>query len=203
MCGLMCASALAWKYLGSTSVGKTTRGLALSVLLGLGLGLGSVMLPVPPVDIASLSSVFGNRTDGGEAAVVSRWNLLHALKQKIAQHPIMGSGFGAAVPVDRSTHRQTKRRSLYHHRLWMGHCWLEHWVKFGLIGIPLMLGLSVRSDGASGNGCWEIWLRIAGVSVLAALAAIRVFTPYLNHPLGITVLLFGEAFVERGKRMLQ
>ena len=203
--GLCCAAIVGWKFMRSTKQQSihAMRGIAVSILLGLGLGLGSVMLPIPPVDIASLSSVFGKRADGGEAAVVSRWNLLNALKEKISQHPILGSGFGASVTYETKDPRIVKQSGGIYTTTAFEWGWLEHWVKFGLIGIPLMLGIICSLGWRIWKSSWDLWLRISGISVLCALATIHIFTPYLNHPLGIAVLIFGEAFVERGKRMLQ
>jgi GT2 family glycosyltransferase len=182
---------------------KPIKQFAIAGLIGICLSLGSVMIPIPPVDIASLSSVFGNRADGGEAAVVSRWNLLSSLEQKIRQHPIIGSGFGAVVTYQTKDPRIVKQTGGTYTTYAYEWGWLEHWVKFGLIGIPLMAWLVFSLAYRLWKSPWSLEVRISSVAILAALAAIHVFTPYLNHPLGISVLLFGEALVERGKRMVQ
>jgi hypothetical protein len=41
---------------------------------------------------------------------------------------------------------------------------------------------------------------VGWVGTLAAVAAIHVFTPYLNHPLGILMIIGGEGMKERYKK---
>jgi hypothetical protein len=74
--------------------------------------------------------------------------------------------------------------------------WLEHWIKFGILGVPLMLwivvGLAVR--------LWKqetmpFWLRVGSVSSLVGLMVVHAFTPYLNHPLGFLFLFVGEGIL--------
>lgn len=179
------------------------KALAASLGLGLLLGIGSVMLPFPPVDIASLSAVFGSRTDGAEAAVVSRWNLLTAVEQKIGQHPVVGSGFGATVTYETKDPRIVKQTGGTYTTYAYEWGWLEHWVKFGLVGIPLMAWIVLSLMWRIWKTVWGLEVRISAVAGLVVLVAIHVFTPYLNHPLGIAVLVFGEALVERSRRMVQ
>ncbi|MCC7357267.1 glycosyltransferase [Candidatus Uhrbacteria bacterium] len=199
--GVACAFGLTYKF---CSISKkqwkyAARGISLSVILGICLGIGSVILPLPPVDMASLSAVIGNRTDGGEAAVISRWNLLSSLKQKIALHPIVGSGFGATVTYETKDPRIIHQSGGTYTTSTFEWGWLEHWVKFGIIGIPLMMWIVSSIAWRVWRSSWDIWLRISGITIVVMLSAIHVFTPYLNHPLGISVILFIEACIERGK----
>jgi hypothetical protein len=67
--------------------------------------------------------------------------------------------------------------------------WLEHWIKFGILGIPLILALLIFLGLRLWRTRASLWMRLAGVITLVTLGAVHVFTPYLNHPLGFVVLM--------------
>lgn len=179
-----------------------------SVLAAMGLAAlilaATVAFPVPHVDVGSLKGLFGSRGSTTDAAAESRWSLLPVLEAKIRQAPILGSGFGATV-----TYKSKDPRILANNPDGMYTTpafewgWLEHWVKFGIVGIPVMLWLLVSLAWRSWNLDQERWIRTAIVSSIVALAALHIFTPYLNHPLGFTVLLAIEAFIEWDRRRSQ
>ena len=60
----------------------------------------------------------------------------------------------------------------------------------GLIGLMYHIGRRLYCK-ATGNP-----LALAAFAALAALTAINVFTPYLNHPLGLGMLILGT-FISR------
>jgi len=178
---------LLWK--NQISWWKRFRGPMTAVAAGMVIIAGVLAVPLPPVNIASFANVFGSRASAGEAAVVSRWNLMPILWRKIMEHPFLGSGFGASV-----TYRTVDPRILADHAdgkyttyafEWG---WLEHWIKFGIFG-PLLIAYLLLSLGFR---VWRLeeplWLRLSCVSSLIALATLHFFTPYLNHPLGIGFL---------------
>jgi len=182
---------------------RATKYLGTILVLGFTIAIGSVIIPLPPVGWGSLGSVLGSRTSGDEAAVISRWNLLEVLKHKIGEHPILGSGFGATVTFETKDPRIVSQSGGTYTTYAFEWGWLEHWVKFGIIGIPLMAWIVISLARRIWHSHYDLWIRAAGVSMIFALAMIHVFTPYLNHPLGFTVLLFGEALIERSRRLIQ
>ncbi len=149
--------------------------------------------PIPPVPYANMVQLFGQRTNLSGAAAVSRWNLLPVLDKKIVEHPFLGSGFGATV-----TYKTDDPRILTDHPNGMYTTyafewgWLAHWVKFGILGIPLIAYLLF----SLGFRIWKLkdplWLRTGAVAALTALAVVHIFTPYLNHPLGFLYFFIGE-----------
>jgi hypothetical protein len=184
-----------WRWLGRVLI---PVGLALTVIFV------TVAFPVPYVNVGSLKDLFGSRGSTTDAAAESRWNLLPVLVDKIKTEPILGSGFGATV-----TYRSQDPRILAQHPdgLYTTAAfewgWLEHWVKFGIIGIPVMLWLLVSLAIRSWKLEQERWIRTAIVSSIVALGVLHIFTPYLNHPLGFTVLLSIEAFIEWDRTRLR
>jgi hypothetical protein len=152
-----------------------------AVIAGTLLTAALVLFPIPKTGGASLLDVLRARADTGEAAASTRWVLLPALVEKIKQHPLLGSGFGATVSyASKDPHiLQMTQGGLYTtYAFEWG--WLEHWIKFGILGVPLMLwivvGLAVR--------LWKqetmpFWLRVGSVSSLVGLMVVHAFTPYL------------------------
>jgi hypothetical protein len=153
--------------------------------------------PIPRVSVASLGDLFGSRTDvKNEAAAASRWNLMPVLWHKILEHPILGSGFGATVTYKSEDPRilaQTGSGEYTTYAFEWG--WLEHWIKFGILGIPMMLWLLISLGLRVRKQKTDFWLRVGFVSSLVALAVLHFFTPYLNHPLGFLYFFVGEAII--------
>jgi N-acetylglucosaminyl-diphospho-decaprenol L-rhamnosyltransferase len=181
---------------GIRGVFRSAMRSVITVIIAVLIIAATVFFPIPRVDVGSLASLFGSRGSASDAAAESRWNLLPVLVSKIKQAPILGSGFGATV-----TYKSKDPRILAQNPdgLYTTHAfewgWLEHWIKFGILGIPVMLWLVASL-------AWRIWrtkaswsIRASFVATLAAVAALHVFTPYLNHPLGFGFLLAMEGFI--------
>jgi len=156
----------------------------------------TLALPLPPVNFASLASLFNSRTHiGEEAAAVSRWNLLPVLWHKIVEHPVLGSGFGATVTYQSKDPRIVAQTGGMYTTYAFEWGWLEHWIKFGIVGIPLIAYLL----WSLGKRLWKLdepmWLRASVVSCLIALGVTHFFTPYLNHPLGFLFFFVGEGMI--------
>ena len=182
-------------------VWKKLIGIAMAKIGGLLCICAVLFFPLPHVPDVHLLDLFGSRANVGEAAATSRWNLLPILWQKIMEHPILGSGFGATV-----TYKTLDPRILQDHpdgnytTYAFEWGWLEHWIKLGIFGIPVMLYLL----WSLGKRIWLLddpeWLRIGVVASIAALVAIHVFTPYLNHPLGFLFFFVGEGLILSSQR---
>lgn len=155
-------------------------GLVLALLGGL------VWMPLwrgTPDVAQTLESRFGS----GEAAVSSRWSLLPVMQEGIARHPWIGSGFGATLTYTSQDPRIVQKTGGEYTTYAFEWGWHDLWYKLGLMGVLAMvwtLGsigrFAARLERAER---WWAW------STLVALATVHVFTPYLNHPLGIGVLI--------------
>ncbi len=178
------------------SVIRNLTRIMLALIAAVALIFSTVAFPLPRVDVGSLSTLFGSRGSTIDAAAVSRWNLLSVLANKIKQAPILGSGFGAVVTYESKDPRILAKdpKGLYTtYAFEWG--WLEHWIKFGILGMPIILWLVWSLIWRIMMSASEKWIKIGFVSSLAALAALHVFTPYLNHPLGFGFLLLGEGWL--------
>ncbi len=191
--GLACIVLIAWNK-HALSVKKWLHIFG-SLFAGVLLGIFVVIIPLPPVDITSLSAVLGSRTDSEGAAVVSRWSLLSVLETKISEHPILGSGFGATVTYETKDPRIVSETGGTYTTYAFEWGWLEHWIKFGIVGIPLLAGVLIWLGMRLWRSNLELWMRVAAVVSLVTLATIHAFTPYLNHPLGFACIFFAEGLL--------
>lgn len=158
----------------------------------------------------SLTSLLGDRALSlGDAAANSRWALLPKLTEAAMKRPVFGSGFGTTVTYTTSDPRllassKTGEYTTYAFE-WGYH---DLWLKIGLAGLavyawlvamllrPLFRalkasrGLLRTPDMAFDGGQKEKAVVTAGLLAGAvALLATNVFSPYLNHPLGIGILM--------------
>lgn len=156
----------------------------------------TLAFPLPPVDYASLGELFASRASTVDAAAVSRWNLLPVVFGKIKEAPIMGHGFGASVTYETKDPRilTTNPDGLYTtYAFEWG--WLEHWVKFGILGFGIMIYLiwSLLSRIRALKG--PKWLVYGSFAALVGIAVTHVFSPYFNHPLGLGSLILIEGLL--------
>ncbi len=158
----------------------------------------------------SLTSLFGDRAFSlNDSAANSRWALLPKLTEAAMEHPIFGSGYGTTVTYTTSdprllTANNTATYTTYAFE-WGYH---DMWLKIGLVGLsiyswfvamlafPMLRTMRIGrkdlrvADFAEDDHRKRTVLVSAGVFVgLVALLATNIFSPYLNHPLGIGILM--------------
>ena len=146
-----------------------------------------IKFPVPKSVGSFNLNMLSNRVDltGGESAISSRWALLSALQVELTEAPFWGQGFGATVTYKSSDPRvlaSTADGSYTTFAFEWGY--LDIWLKLGLLGLLtyLFLLFFLFKQGIKQG-------RLGLAAGILALAAINIFTPYLNHPLGITFIL--------------
>lgn len=129
---------------------------------------------------------------GSESAISSRWALLEVMKSDIRSNFLLGRGFGARLEYVSSDPRVLQsspdgKYSTYAFE-WS---WLDILLKMGFFGLLVYLYLIFLVLKKSiiyfykNNSliCLGIFLS------LISLIAVNFFTPYLNHPLGISCLI--------------
>ncbi len=174
---------------------------ALAAVGGIALLLAIAFIPLPgfSAHFSSFSDLFASRTtDIGDVAISSRWNLLPEMVKEIKETPALGKGFGEEVTFKTDDPRA---RAINPDGTWTTYAfewgWLDLWLKMGVLGPLAFLFLFASLV----RGLWPIlatdrqWLGIGFLASLACLAAINVFTPYLNHPLGLGLLILILPFI--------
>jgi O-antigen ligase len=130
---------------------------------------------------------FGGRVSAGtgEVASASRINLLPKMWEKIKDNAILGSGFGATIAYETKDPRHPGSYETYAFE-WG---YLDILVKIGFLGLLAYLLVICKTFIALyKNNPAHYGLLCA----LIALCATNVFSPYLNHPLGIgAIILIG------------
>jgi len=135
----------------------------------------------------------------GEAAVSSRWNLLPILWKKIISAPFMGHGFGTTLTYRSSDPRiinSTVDGEYTTYAFEWG--WLDIWLKLGIFGflfyVILIFGIVYKGFKMLENNNYT-WI-IKGAAIgLAVLGVVNIFSPYLNHPLGIGYLILAYIII--------
>jgi len=135
-----------------------------------------------------------NRFIIGEAAADTRISQLKVLAPAIAHSPIFGYGFGKTLTYKSFDPRlgDSKNGNLYTtYAFELGY--LDIILKIGIFGLlVLMYFISIiawrlfKNYKENPQACpYSLW----ALSGLIALLAIHIFTPYINHPLGIGILI--------------
>jgi O-antigen ligase len=130
-----------------------------------------------------------------EAAGSSRMNQLSPLMKAIAKHPVIGSGFGTAVTYI-SADPRIVARSLGGSGIYTTSAFewgfLDIWLKIGLVGLAGYLWLIA----VIGKNLWDMMeqteiptLAAALLLALVGISTVNITSPYLNHPLGIGLVL--------------
>ena len=134
-----------------------------------------------------------------EAAGQSRLNQLEPLTEGILQKPILGHGFGKTL-----TYKSNDPRVLEKHPDGLYTTYAFEWgyldiaLKVGVVGLLIYLALigylSYRGIRNYELGIMNI-INIGLLAGLVALGVTNIFSPYLNHPLGIGYIMLISAIL--------
>jgi hypothetical protein len=170
--------------------------------------LGTVMLiPHPSFGAPSIGSdVFFKRIEvsTNEPAAGSRWNLLPVIFKANLEAQIWGHGFGKRLIYQAKDPRvlTPENPEGWYSTFAFEWGYLDIWLKIGFIGL-ILYALILKQLYAT---LWRLRQQFALATIersiidgyllsSVALLVIHFFTPYLNHPLGIGFILFGEILV--------
>ncbi|MBD3359351.1 MAG: hypothetical protein GF365_01420, partial [Candidatus Buchananbacteria bacterium] len=171
-------------------------GLSLILLAGI------VKFPWPEVkvELNALSSRF-QFTD--EAAVSSRWSQLPELGRAIAKHPVIGSGFGQTVTYISQDPRVLEDSPSGEYTTFAFEWgYLDQILKFGLAGLIIYLFLLYKIWKLGWSAIKQVEKRFNKALIFGllmgflSLLGTHMFSPYLNHPLGIGYLMLIGIFFE-------
>lgn len=170
-------------------------GAMISVVIMFLLAVAIVRLPYPrPLTTAGIGSTLLARL-ATDAAVSNRWKQLGPLWVVSRQHLILGNGFGAAVTYETKDPRTlaafpdgTYTTTAFE---WG---YLDDLLERGFLGLLVelwLIGTLVWQGMRRGGGVAALTVGLLGVTIVHATS------PYLNHPLGIGILLLVFASVAR------
>ena len=189
---------LIWRQYGIKQVLITILSLIASSSLAV-----LLIISATPKMFTSLDNQLTNRVGNKEeAALVSRWSLLPELFKEIKKNPVSGQGFGATVTYVSSDPRvvQNNPDGLYTtYAFEWGY--LDTWLKIGILGLLAYLWLLVvilkNNNFATLKDSTYFYWGLA--AALVFLAIVNIFTPYLNHPLGIGVVVVSSCLISKDR----
>ncbi len=130
-----------------------------------------------------------------EAALSSRWSLLPAMIDEIKKQPITGYGFGKTIRYQSYDPRVLESSEEgYYETYAFEWGYLDLWLKIGLGGLLsyLFLLFTLIKTAYLNN-------YISLGAVVLALSIVHIVTPYLNHPLGIIIIIFSSCFLYKNR----
>ncbi|MDP2631289.1 MAG: O-antigen ligase family protein [Candidatus Uhrbacteria bacterium] len=182
-----------------SNVARRTIYLSLLLVAGFGVVWASVAV-APNPDITDAAFYKTSADVGREAGVTSRWQLLTPMMEQISESPIIGSGFGTEVTYttdDPRIRAQSESGEQTTYRFEWGY--QDIWLKMGVLGILgflLYLVSLIRVGLFSVNRHGHAWLVSGLVASVIGLFVVHIFSPYLNHPIGLITMLFVLPFLD-------
>jgi len=174
-------------------------------VLSVGFTLLVANFPIPPGEMSASFLKDRAAKFSEEAAVSSRYAQIRPLFKGIAKHPILGSGFGTSITYESQDPRVLKNNPDGKYTTTAFELgWLEIWLKIGLIGVLaylfiifkiFQLGIK-RINYFSDNTIAKYYI-FGGLLGLVVILLTHGISPYLNHPLGIGVVMLMSAVVDR------
>lgn len=162
--------------------------------------VGATALIPPKPDISDASFYQSSEQSERDLAISSRWQLLPEMMDKIKQSPIIGSGFGTNVTFISDDPRV---RAINPDGQWTTYRfewgYQDIWLKMGILGL-IAFGwyaiVIIQSVRITMKRHGHAWLAAGlGAGVLALFVA-NIFTPFLNHPIGIVSMLLIIPFLD-------
>lgn len=171
-----------------------------SMVIAIVIVYATIQFPLPHTRAAGeyLTGVFGDRAIGTDVAVSSRWNLLRPMLDLIKDDPIFGNGFGQTVTFITDDPRI---RAIHPDGSWtttsMEWGWLELWLKMGFLALIGFLTIFVVIAHTSSNllRTEKAWVGVWILEFMTFLYFTHFFSPYLNHPIGIGLILLAVIFL--------
>ena len=143
-------------------------------------------------------TILARVSDGNEAALASRWSLLPVLTSAIKDNPLLGRGYGATVTYYSQDPRVLQNNPSGEYTTYIFEwSYLDLWLKLGALGLLiylLLLGRLILATWRGQKGRPDYLALGLGIG-LVFLAVTNIFTPYLNHPLGIGFLVISSCLI--------
>lgn len=165
-----------------------------------------IAIPIPTrPDLTESSFYKGSDEHTREVAVSSRWNLLPPMLAEIWHDPIFGSGFGETVTFisdDPRLRDMNISGEVTTYRFEWGYH--DIWLKMGLPGLLSFSWLLITVLAAGLESVRRrdehVWIVIGLVAGVMMIFVTHIFSPYLNHPIGLGLIMFSLPFLPFAQR---
>jgi len=136
--------------------------------------------------------------NNNDAAVASRWSLLPVLMKTISREPLLGQGFGSTITYFSQDPRVLQNNPGGEYTTYAFEWgYLSMWLKIGFIGllVYLLFLLKLIKDSLRLALKTNNYLFFALPAGVLFLVFTNIFTPYLNHPLGIGFIIISSCLI--------
>lgn len=161
-----------------------------------------ILLKIPNTHI-NFADMLSGRVSESDASSNSRMELLQPMLRDIKNSPIIGYGFAHEITYfskdPRNLNESNPTGSVTTYSFEWG--WLSFWLKMGIFGLLfyVFLSLKIILDSVkliSSNNVLFISLLLCFISVLV----VHIFSPYLDHPLGLGFIILLICIIENFKQ---
>lgn len=190
-----------WRCFSFSKVIISMFWLAISLLLGFAMIYLVSIFPYPAkgeFNANFIERVSGNKS---EPALASRWSLLPVLSKEIKKEPFLGQGYGATVTYFSQDPRVLQNNPSGEYTTYAFEWgYLDIWLKIGLFGLLayLFLIFSLVKESLKKGSHKNLILFGLGSGIIF-LSLTNFFTPYLNHPLGMGILIIGACLIQKDR----
>lgn len=192
---------LIWRYFSWRKALSSAIWFIISIGLGFALIYLTAIFPYPAP--GKFSADFLDRvSNANESAVASRWSLLPVLMKAIIKEPLLGQGYGATITYHSSDPRVLQNNPSGEYTTYAFEWgYFDLWLKIGLLGLLsyLFLILILTKKAVNLGKRNENYLAFGIAASIIFLALTNFFTPYLNHPLGIGILILGSCLIQKDR----
>ncbi|MGE5426018.1 MAG: O-antigen ligase family protein [Bacillota bacterium] len=190
-----------YSFQGRTRDYLKALGYVLASLLGAAMLMYlTIKFPYPNPATGLSAEALAQRLElsGNDAAVSSRWSQLPELRDSISRSPLIGQGFGKTITYNSQDPRVLAlhpdgRYTTYAFE-W---AYLDIWLKIGLLGLGAYLTWLILIIAGWLKKGEDRHIRQVVAASIIFLGIVNVFTPYLNHPLGLGFLVLSTCFFPR------
>lgn len=176
--------------------------LKLLVILILSILFIFILLKIPNTHI-NFAEMLSGRVSESDASSNSRMELLHPMLTDIKNSPLIGYGFAHEITYlskdPRNLNNLNPTGAVTTYSFEWG--WLSFWLKMGIFGLLfyIILSLKIIRDSVkliSSNNVSFISLLLCFISILV----VHIFSPYLDHPLGLGFIILLICIIENFKQ---
>lgn len=204
---LLLAVLYIWRFSGYKKFLQSLLFLFTSFILAILLVYLVTILPISGSKTVDFGKILADRAsqDSSEAALASRWSLLPVLGEEIKTAPILGKGFGYEIVYVSKDPRVLETNPSGEYRTFAFEWgYLDICLKIGVFGllsylffILNLLYISLKKPFKEKN------IALATSSIIIFLTIVNFFTPYLNHPLGISLLILMTCIIQENRLYLK
>lgn len=196
-----------WRFIAYKKLLQSLLFLFTSVIVGIFFVYLITILPISESKSPDFTKILSDRIsqDSSEAAIASRWSLLPVLAQEIKTAPFFGKGFGYEISYISSDPRVLEKDPSGEYRTFAFEWgYLDTFLKIGFFGLLSYLLIIFRLIHLSlKKPVKEKSIALAASAVIMFLAVVNFFTPYLNHPLGISLLILMTCIIQENRLYLK